>query len=107
LSSSVRRRSFCKGTDRTCRVGGWPGLSNRLKTVAQDNAAAEESLIERIFSAVEILAQYPQIGRDGRAKGTRELVIAGTPVVVAYRSRRSRVEALAVLHAARKWPEEF
>ena len=46
------------------------------------------------------------MGREGRVreKDTRELVIAGTPFVVVYRLHRSRVEVLAVFHAARKWP---
>jgi plasmid stabilization system protein ParE len=75
--------------------------------LAQDSVPAADALIERIFSAGEQLAQYPQIGREGRVKGTREVVIAGTPYVVAYRVRRSRIDVLAVFHGARKWPEEF
>jgi toxin ParE1/3/4 len=75
--------------------------------LAQDNESAAESLVEHIFTAVEQLAQYPQIGRNGRVKGTRELVIAGKPYVVTYRVRRSQIDVLAVFHGARKWPEEF
>ena len=75
--------------------------------VAQENATAADALTDRIFLAVEQLTQYPQMGRDGRVKGTRELVIAGTPYVVAYRVRRSRIDILAVFHGSRKWPEEF
>jgi len=75
--------------------------------VAQENVTAADAFIEHILSAVEQLTQYPQIGRGGRVKGTRELVIAGTPYVVAYRVRRSRIDILAVFHGARKWPEEF
>jgi len=75
--------------------------------IAQDNGAAAESLVKRILSAVEILGQYPEIGRLGRVNATRELVIAGTPFVVVYRIRRGEVDILAVFHAARKWPEEF
>jgi toxin ParE1/3/4 len=75
--------------------------------IAQDSSAAAESLLEHIFSAVEMLEQYPQIGRIGRVKGTRELVIAATPFVVAYRLRRSRIDVLAVFHGARKWPEKL
>ena len=75
--------------------------------VAQDSVTAGEWLLEHIFTAVEQLAQYPQLGRTGRVKGTRELVIAGTPLVVAYRMRQGRIDVLAVLHGARKWPEEF
>ena len=82
-------------------------LREAYEYVAQDNVHAAESLLDRLFSAVEMLQLYPQIGRVGRVKGTRELVIAGTPFVVPYRSRRGRIDVLAVLHAARKWPEEF
>jgi plasmid stabilization system protein ParE len=39
--------------------------------------------------------------------GTRELVIAGTPLVVAYSIEKSEVRIVAVLHAAREWPGEF
>jgi len=46
-------------------------------------------------------------GRDGRVLGTRELVISGTPFLIAYRIEKKEVRILAVLHAAREWPEEF
>ena len=46
-------------------------------------------------------------GRERRVVGTRELVIAGTPFLVAYRIEKNEVHILAVLHAAREWPEEF
>ena len=46
-------------------------------------------------------------GREGRVARTRELVIRGTPFVVAYRVERNEVSILAVMHAARKWPDEF
>ena len=46
-------------------------------------------------------------GREGRVAGTRELTIPGTPFVVAYRIEKNGMRILAVLHAAREWPEEF
>ena len=75
--------------------------------VARENAAAAETLVEQIFGVVERLELYPRMGRAGRVEGTRELVIAGTAFVVVYRVAAERVDVLAVLHAARKWPEEF
>jgi toxin ParE1/3/4 len=64
-------------------------------------------MLERIFSAVERLERHSEAGRRGRIAGTRELVILGTPFLVAYRLRRKRVEILALLHGARKWPDHF
>jgi toxin ParE1/3/4 len=68
---------------------------------------AADKMLERIFSAVELLERYPSAGRPGRVPETRELVIASTPFLVAYRARHGKIEILALLHGARKWPEEF
>jgi len=35
------------------------------------------------------------------------LVISGTPFLIAYRIEKKEVRILAVLDAAREWPEEF
>jgi toxin ParE1/3/4 len=75
--------------------------------IAADSPKAAEAVVNRIFSAVEFLERHPEIGRVGRVTGTRELVISGTPFIVAYRKGRTHSEVLAVLHGARKWPEEF
>jgi toxin ParE1/3/4 len=64
-------------------------------------------MLDRIFSAVELLQHFPGAGRPGRITGSRELVIVPTPFLVAYRVRRSKIEILALLHGARKWPEAF
>ena len=88
-----------------------PIAANHLRStyeyVAQDNARVAGALIERILSVAERLRDFPGMGREGRVEGTRELVVAGTPYVVAYRVHRSQVEVLAVFPAARKWPETF
>jgi toxin ParE1/3/4 len=82
-------------------------LQAAYKYIARDNVRAADALLGRIFSAVEMLELYPHMGRAGRVQGTRELVIAATPFVVAYRLKQNRIEVLAVLHSARKWPEKF
>lgn len=46
-------------------------------------------------------------GRTGRVAGSRELSIRGTPFIVVYHLEKNEVRILAVLHAARKWPDEF
>jgi plasmid stabilization system protein ParE len=60
--------------------------------------------VARIVKAVATLPEFPQSGRPGRRAGTRELVVAKTPFVVAYRVRGDLVEILRVLHGARRWP---
>jgi toxin ParE1/3/4 len=72
-----------------------------------ENPRAAWSAINRIMSAVERLEQFPQMGRPGRVARSRELVVTGTPLLVAYRLKGESVQILAVLHAKRKWPKGF
>jgi plasmid stabilization system protein ParE len=73
----------------------------------ETSEASADTMLDRIFSAVELLQRFPEVGRPGRIPGTRELVIVPTPFLVAYRVRRGKIEILSLLHGARKWPEEF
>ena len=73
--------------------------------IAQDNPKAAQSVARRILESVERLEDYPASGRRGRLPNTRELVIPGTPFIIPYRIRDGIVEILAVMHAARQWPE--
>jgi toxin ParE1/3/4 len=72
-----------------------------------ENPRAAWEAISRIMSAVERLEQFPQMGRSGRVDRSRELVVTGTPFLVAYQLKGESVQILAVLHAARKWPKSF
>jgi toxin ParE1/3/4 len=91
----------------------WTRRASRHLRAAYDYWASESSsnaadaMLERIFSAVDLLQRFPATGRPGRIPGTRELVIIPTPFLVAYRVRRDRIEILALLHGARKWPDAF
>lgn len=75
--------------------------------VASENPGAAERITNQIWEAAGALARYPSAGRKGRVAGTRELVVPGTPFVVAYCVKGNEVWVLAVLHGARKWPREF
>jgi len=75
--------------------------------VAADNPSAALRLLLRITQAVNHLGTHPRAGREGRVRDTRELVIPGTPYIVAYRIKRAAIQVLAVLHGKRRWPESF
>jgi addiction module RelE/StbE family toxin len=72
--------------------------------ISQDNPRAAATMAGHVLESVEYLATYPNLGRSGRVRGTRELVVSGTPFVVMYRVRLDVVQILRVLHHARKWP---
>ena len=76
----------------------------QLDYIAQDNPLAAISQGDRIAEQIEMLIQHPQMGRQGRTKGTRELVISRTPFVLVYRLKGKRIELLRVLHGSQQWP---
>jgi toxin ParE1/3/4 len=82
-------------------------LDEAREFIAQERPAAAAAIGQRIRQATSGLSQFPDRGRQGRVAGTRELVIAGSPFIVAYRISDGHVDVLAILHAARQWPSAF
>ena len=68
--------------------------------VAKDKPDAAERLSARIVAVVEVLKNYPALGRAGSEPGVRELVIGGTPYIVFYRVRGKRIVISTVWHGA-------
>jgi addiction module RelE/StbE family toxin len=75
--------------------------------IAETAPDAAEAIIERIEKSLESLRQFPEMGRPGRVKDTREVVVPRTPFILPYRVRKNRIEILAVLHGSRRWPDNF
>jgi addiction module RelE/StbE family toxin len=80
-------------------------LRNLRDYIARDSPDSAADVAQRILAAVANLGTYPNLGRAGRISGTRELVIPGTPYVIPYRIRGSRVELIAVFHGRQRWPD--
>jgi len=75
--------------------------------IARDNPRSAFEVAQHIRVAVAQLQDHPRMGREGRARGTRELIIHGTPYIVPYRIKRKEIQILNVYHTSRKWPESF
>ena len=75
--------------------------------VELDKPSAAVRLDDRIESQVAALGQFPEMGREGRVKNTRELVVERTPYIAAYRVHKEKVDILRVLHSARIWPDSM
>jgi toxin ParE1/3/4 len=81
-------------------------LDELIIYVGTDNPSAAVAISSRILERIELLEEQPEIGRKGRRRGTRELVVDGTRYVVAYRidEARTEVQILRILHGSRRWP---
>jgi addiction module RelE/StbE family toxin len=75
--------------------------------ISERNPQTAARVVRQIHSrTADLLSSNPFIGRPGEIEGTRELVISGTPYIVAYRVNDRRVEVLFVQHGARLWPDD-
>lgn len=68
--------------------------------VAKDKPDAAGRLATRIVAIVEALKSHPNLGRVGAEPGIRELVLGGTPYIVVYSVKRTRVTIITIWHGA-------
>ena len=73
------------------------------KYIVKDNSEAALKVVIKIRVSVNQLEDFPLMGRIGRVKETREIVI--NPYFVIYRVNGNFVEILRILHSARKFPD--
>lgn len=71
--------------------------------IAADNPGAAARMDGLFSEAAGMLADHPMMGRRGRIRGTRELVVHSNYLLV-YQIQESDVWILALVHAARRWP---
>lgn len=64
-------------------------------------------MVAQIRKDARLLIDHPGMGRPGRIEGTRELVVSRFPFVIAYRVQGDEIPILAVIHTARRWPEQL
>ena len=69
-----------------------------------DSGATARRVALSIYERVSALIEFPERGRQGRLKGTRELILTGLPYLAVYRVRGQDVEILRILHGAQAWP---
>lgn len=82
-------------------------LHELISYIAEDSVQAAELIATRVLATAELLSERPHVGRPGRVKGTRKLVILRTPYLLVYRIKSGNVRILRIFHGARKWPARF
>lgn len=75
--------------------------------IAEERPSAALRMVERIEKSIVTVGRHPEIGRTGRVDGTREMVVPGTPFIIAYRVRAKNLELISIIHGARRWPDQF
>jgi plasmid stabilization system protein ParE len=75
--------------------------------IEAENPAAAARVVGAIALGIQRLSRAPGRGRPGRIRGTRELVVVGTPYLVAYRVHANDIEVLTIQHGAQLWPDHL
>ena len=81
--------------------------NTQIAYLADRNPWAAIDMGDAIEAAIERLIDYPHTGRPGRIRGTRELVVSGTPYVIAYRIEPGAILIVRLLHGAQRWPAKL
>ncbi|MBB3967341.1 type II toxin-antitoxin system RelE/ParE family toxin [Rhizobium metallidurans] len=95
--SGKRIRWTVRALRRLDEIGGY---------IEKDDPDAAARVVARIVSAVDMLEGLPALGRPGRINGTREVVLADVPYIIAYRVSRD-IEIITIMHAHQQWPKAF
>lgn len=75
--------------------------------IAVRNPAAATRMIDGIITISIHLESFPMLGKEGRLKGTRELLAPGSPYILVYSlADEYHIEIERIIHGARKWPPE-
>ncbi|ASK87948.1 type II toxin-antitoxin system RelE/ParE family toxin [Sphingorhabdus sp. SMR4y] len=83
-------------------------LNDIFDWIAQDSPAVALRILGRLRQNIEILADFPQLGKVGRIENTYELSVTGLPYIVVYRlgvgGKSDNILIDAILHTSRNYP---
>lgn len=84
--SATRATAYATSAHEICgwcrRV--WDDLNHIGAWIAKDNPRAARVVLERILQTIEQLQTFPGLSRHGRAGGTCERVVSGTPYIIVF-----------------------
>jgi toxin ParE1/3/4 len=79
-------------------------LTHIREYIADESPDAAREIALKLVNATDRIIQFPEVGRAGRANGTRELVVSGTQYLIVCRLKKNAIHFLRVLHGQQKWP---
>lgn len=67
----------------------------------------EDSFLEHVESGIDLIKEYPELGRIGRVNQTRELILKKFQYILVYLVESSYIDIIRLLHTSRKWPNSL
>lgn len=82
-------------------------LAEELIFIRKEDPNVAKRIARLVKDSVDNLESFPEMGRMGRIKGTRELVFSKIPYIIPYRIKDGNIEILRFFHASRKLPKKW
>ncbi len=79
-------------------------LERIREAILSENPTAAEKVQKSIARAIELLRFFPNLGRPGAVKGTREKTVKSLPYVIVYAARDKELTILRIFHGAQNRP---
>ena len=77
-------------------------LEEEANYIALENPQAADEFTAVIFAAVDSLALFPTMGREGRVENTREWAVPNWSYLIPYRIRGDRLQVLGIFHTRQR-----
>ena len=76
--------------------------------IAEDSQHAARKTVSIIYdAATQMLKKFPDAGRPGRCRGTRELILSRVPFIIVYVIKGDELHIVSVIHTSMKWPDKI
>ena len=74
--------------------------------IAESRPDSAQRVAQSVVERIGTLKTFPNLGRDGRVQGTREITFPPLPFVAIYEilEKQGEVWVLRLLHSAQQWP---
>ncbi len=82
-------------------------LADELTFIHKEDPSVAKRIANLVKSRVDSLEEFPEKGRTGRVKGTRELVFTEIPYIIPYKIQGNDILILRFFHTHRKMPKRW
>ena len=72
--------------------------------IAEERPDSARPVAQSVIERIGTLETFPNLGRVGRVRGTREIAFPPLPFVAIYEIRDEQIVVLRILHGAQRWP---
>ncbi len=82
-------------------------LADELTFIHKEDPNVAKRIASLVKSRVDSLENFPEKGRVGRIKGTRELIFTEIPYIMPYKVQGEDILILRFFHTHRKMPKQW